>query len=101
MALGFQFGAFQSVGFQDEPGAVQAAITAEIGVARYYKKKKKKGGTVIRRSDFESLIAYEEALRELLRPIPMSEVPLEGNVVTVEEDEDDDTIAVLLAKVLH
>lgn len=74
---------------------VQAETDAETGAARYYKKKrKKKGGTVIRRSDFESLRAYEGALRAALKPLPIAAVPL--TVAVVEEDDDDEVIMALL-----
>lgn len=101
--MAFQVGPFQT-NFQQEGAVVAATPVGAYGnwdAFGHRPRRKKKGGTVIRRSDFESLAKYEEALRAALRPIPMSDVPLDGNVIGVEEEDEDEVLLMALTRLLH
>jgi hypothetical protein len=71
------------------------------GTSSKWKKKHKrpKDTKFIRYSDFEAREAYEASL--LVQPVPMVDVPLEGNVVAVEDDDDDEIILAALKAMIH
>ena len=73
----------------------------QAGGGNWFKPRKDKKGKVIRFSDFDSREAYEAALREALRQIPIVHVDHDVPTPTETIDDEDEAILVAISRILH
>lgn len=97
-------GAFQRTAFQDNSYQITELVTAGAdgrGSWDAFRKQKKKRGKVIRRSEYESIEAYRQAMAAMFPVEPKTKI-IEPVPPLQESGDDDDTIILAaVSRLLH